>query len=63
MLKTVALAEVFVCWILWASAFVRPRKQATGGKTVARAPASKWGIFLVMIGFMLVVCLHTPDGV
>jgi protein-S-isoprenylcysteine O-methyltransferase Ste14 len=62
MLKTVALAELLVCWILWAWAFVKPRKQATGAKTVARAPASKWGIFLVMIGFMLVFDYVRPAG-
>ena len=62
MLKTVALAELFVCWILWALAFVKPRKEATGAKTVARAPASKWGIFLVMIGFLLVYAYIRPIG-
>ena len=62
MLKTVALAELFVCWILWAWAFVKPREQAAGAKTVARAPASKWGIFLVMIGFMLVFIYVRPVG-
>jgi protein-S-isoprenylcysteine O-methyltransferase Ste14 len=62
MLKTVALAELFVCWILWAWAFVKPRKQAIGAKTVARAPASKWGIVLVMIGFMLVFAYVRPMG-
>jgi protein-S-isoprenylcysteine O-methyltransferase Ste14 len=60
MLKTVALSELFLCWILWACAFVKARKQATGAKTVARAPASKWGIFLVMIGFMLVFSYLRP---
>jgi protein-S-isoprenylcysteine O-methyltransferase Ste14 len=53
MLKTVAFVELVLCWFAWASAFVKPRQQAAGQKKVARAPASRWGIFLVMVSFML----------
>lgn len=53
MLQIAALAELALCWIVWSLAFVKPRKQAAGQKEVASAPASRWGIFLVMVGFAL----------
>jgi protein-S-isoprenylcysteine O-methyltransferase Ste14 len=53
MLKTVAFVELVLCWVAWNLAFVKPRKQAAGRKKVARAPASKWGILLIAVGFAL----------
>jgi len=53
MLKIVALVELALCWVAWSLAFLRPRQQAAGPTKVAGAPASKWGIFLEMVGFAL----------
>jgi protein-S-isoprenylcysteine O-methyltransferase Ste14 len=61
-LQIVALVELFLCWIAFSLAFVNARKQAAGQKKVARAPASKWGIFLVMVGFALVWTYIRPVG-
>jgi len=62
MLQIVALAELLLCWIAWAMAFVKPRKQAVNEKKVVRAPASRWGIFLVTVGFFLVWVYVRPAG-
>ena len=62
MLKNVALVELFLCWIVWSLAFVKPRKQAARQKEVARAPASKWGIGLVMLSFALTWAYVHPVG-
>ena len=62
MLKTVALLELGLCWVAWSLAFVKPRKQAAGKKKVARAPASTWGILLVMVSFALTWSYVRPAG-
>jgi protein-S-isoprenylcysteine O-methyltransferase Ste14 len=62
MLKIVALVELFLCWVAWLLAFVKPRTQAAGQKKVTRAPASKWGILLVMVSFALVWSYVRPVG-
>jgi protein-S-isoprenylcysteine O-methyltransferase Ste14 len=62
MLQIAALAELILCWIAWSSAFVRPRQQAAAQKEVASAPASRWGIFLVMLGFALAWTYVRPVG-
>lgn len=62
MLKMIAVVELLICWIAWSLAFVKPRRQATGQKELVRAPASKWGIFLVMIGFALTWSYVRPVG-
>ena len=54
MLRIAALVELLLCWIAWSLAFVKPRKQAINQKKVVRATASRWGIFLVTVGFALV---------
>ena len=61
-LRIVALVELALCWVAFSLAFVKPRQQATGKKKVARAPASKWGIFLVMVSFALVWAYVRPIG-
>jgi protein-S-isoprenylcysteine O-methyltransferase Ste14 len=61
-LKVVALVELALCWVAFSLAFVKPREQAAGKKKVARAPASKWGIFLVMVSFALVWAYVRPAG-
>lgn len=62
MLQIVALVELGLCWVVWSLAFVKPRKQAAGKKKVVRAPASKWGIILAMIGFWLIWAYVRPAG-
>jgi protein-S-isoprenylcysteine O-methyltransferase Ste14 len=61
-LKTVALTELFLGWIVWSLAFIKPSRQAAGQKEVARAPASKWGIGLVMLSFALTWAYVRPVG-
>jgi protein-S-isoprenylcysteine O-methyltransferase Ste14 len=61
-LQIAALVELFLCWVAFSLAFVKARKQAAGQKKVARAPVSKWGIFLVMVGFALVWAYVRPVG-
>jgi protein-S-isoprenylcysteine O-methyltransferase Ste14 len=62
MLQIAALTELAVCWIVWMLAFVKPSKQAAGQKEAASAPASRWGIFLVMVGFALIWAYVRPIG-
>jgi protein-S-isoprenylcysteine O-methyltransferase Ste14 len=62
MLQTVALAELFLCWVAWSLAFVKARKKAAGQKRVVTAPASRWGIVLEMVGFALVWAYVRPLG-
>jgi protein-S-isoprenylcysteine O-methyltransferase Ste14 len=62
MLKIVAFIELIVCWVVWSFAFVKPSKQSAGKEKVARAPASRWGIFLVMISFALTWTYVRPPG-
>jgi protein-S-isoprenylcysteine O-methyltransferase Ste14 len=62
MLQIAALTELAVCWIVWMLAFVKPSKQAAGQKEAASAPASRWGIFLVMVGFALTWAYVRPIG-
>ena len=62
MLKIIVLAELALCWIAWTLAFVKPHKQAAKQKEVASAPASKWGIFLVMLSFAFTWAYVRPVG-
>ena len=62
MLHAVAVVELFACWVVWVLAFVKPRRQAAEQKEVARAPVSKWGIGLVMLGFALIWAYVRPVG-
>jgi len=57
MLPIAALTELGICWVAWSLAFVKPRKQE-----VASAPASRWGIGLVMAGFALAWAHVRPTG-
>jgi protein-S-isoprenylcysteine O-methyltransferase Ste14 len=61
-LQLVALIELLICWIAWCLAFVKPSKQAAGKEKVVRAPASRWGIALVMVGFACVWAFVRPPG-
>ncbi len=51
MLRIAAYVILGICWVTWSLAFVRPQKRAAGKKKAVRAPASRWGILLVMLGF------------
>ncbi len=63
MLQIVALAELMLCWLFWALAFVKPYKQrAEQPKVVATAPISKVGIGLVMASYFLVWLRLPPAG-
>jgi protein-S-isoprenylcysteine O-methyltransferase Ste14 len=50
-LQIAALIELPLCWITWALAFVRPRKQAKSQKEAETAPRSRLGIIIVSLGF------------
>jgi protein-S-isoprenylcysteine O-methyltransferase Ste14 len=62
MLQYAALIELLACWILWSLAFVKPSRQAAERKETASAPTSRWGIFLVMAGFMFAWMYVRPAG-
>jgi len=62
LLQLVAWMELLICWVAWALAFMKPRKQAAGQKEAVRAPESRWGIFLVFLGFAAVWAWVKPAG-
>lgn len=62
MLQYCAFGELILCWIVWILGFLKPRKQAAGQKKVVEVSASKWGIFLQMIGFALTWAYVRPLG-
>jgi len=62
MLEAAAFVELALCWILWLAAFIKPGRQAAGKAKVATATASRWGIFLVMVGFALTWAYVRPVG-
>jgi protein-S-isoprenylcysteine O-methyltransferase Ste14 len=62
MLYYIAQAVLFVCWLLWALAFIRPRSQASGQKEAVRDSSSKWGIVLEAVGFLCVSAHVHPVG-
>lgn len=61
-LQLVATIEVLLCWIVWSFAFRQPSKSAKGQKEAVRAPASRWGIFLVMLAFACSWAYVKPKG-
>ena len=61
-LEIAAWVELGVCWITWSLAFVKPQKRASGQKKAVRAPSSRWGIFLVMLGYACVWAFVRPTG-
>lgn len=62
MLQIISLAELLLCWVAWSLAFIEPRKRTAGRKSVASAPASRWGIILETVGFALVSAYFRPAG-
>ena len=61
-LQIAAWVELGVCWIAWSLAFVRPRNRAQGAKKNVSAPASRWGIVLVMLGYACIWAFVRPVG-
>jgi protein-S-isoprenylcysteine O-methyltransferase Ste14 len=61
-LQTAAMIELLLCWLAWSLAFVKPRGEAKGHKKAVRAPASRWGIFLVGLGFACTWAYIKPNG-
>jgi protein-S-isoprenylcysteine O-methyltransferase Ste14 len=60
MLRFIALVELVLCWVVWSLAFVKAGRKAAGQKKTVRAPASRWGIFLEMVGFALTFSYVRP---
>ncbi len=61
-LQLAAWVELGICWLVWMLAFVKPQKRAAGKTKVARAPSSRWGIVLVMLGYACVWAFVVPIG-
>ncbi len=61
-LQIAAWVELMICWIAWSLAFVKPRKRAAGAIKTERAPASRWGIFMVMLGYACIWAFVRPVG-
>jgi hypothetical protein len=61
MLRFAAYLELAICWIVWSLAFVKPPKRAATKKKAVRAPSSRWGILLVMLGFACIWAFVTPE--
>ena len=62
LLQLIAFVELGACWVIWAVAFLKPRKQAAGQHKVVRAPSSRWGIFFNMLGFACIWAHVHPFG-
>jgi protein-S-isoprenylcysteine O-methyltransferase Ste14 len=63
MLQIVALIELMVGWIVWFFAFTGPSRMKHGQEKT-KAKNSRWGIGLVMVGFMFAFAYVRPvDGV
>jgi protein-S-isoprenylcysteine O-methyltransferase Ste14 len=61
-LEIAAWVELGVCWIAWSLAFIKPQKRASGQKKAVREPSSRWGIFLVMLGYACIWAFVRPTG-
>jgi protein-S-isoprenylcysteine O-methyltransferase Ste14 len=59
-LQIVAIVEVIGCWFAWSLAFGVARRRAVGQKKVVRAPASRWGIVLQVLGLAFVFSYVRP---
>jgi len=62
LLQLLTWVELFVCWIIWCFAFVKPRWLAQGQKKIVSASSSRWGIGLVALGFAMVWMWVKPFG-
>ena len=62
MLQNAAYVVLGVCWVAWSLAFVKPQKRAAGQKKAVRAPASRWGILLVMLAYACEWAFVRPVG-
>jgi protein-S-isoprenylcysteine O-methyltransferase Ste14 len=62
MLQRIAPAELFLCWVVWSLAFIRPSRQAADRKEVARSSSSQWGILLIFVSNVLLWAWIRPAG-
>jgi protein-S-isoprenylcysteine O-methyltransferase Ste14 len=62
MLWNVACAEMFLGWMVWSPAFIRPHRQAADRTEAAKAKSSRWGIALVTFGFCFLWAYVRPAG-
>ncbi len=62
MIEYIAWCVMLVCWVLWALAFVKPRREAAGQKREMRAPSSRWGLGMVFVSFALIWTFVRPAG-
>ena len=62
MLRIAAYVVLGICWITWSLAFIRPQKRAAGQKKTIRAPASRWGILLVLLAYACEWAFIQPVG-
>jgi len=61
-LQIAAYVVLLICWVAWSLAFIKPRKSAAGKTKAVRAPASRVGILLVMLGFAFEGAFVRPVG-
>jgi len=61
-LQTAAYVVLMICWVAWSLAFIKPSKSAAGKTKAVRAPASRVGILLVMLGFAFEGAFVRPVG-
>jgi protein-S-isoprenylcysteine O-methyltransferase Ste14 len=61
-LQIAAYVVLGVCWVAWSLAFIKPQKRAAGKKKAVRAPASRAGILLVMLGYTCEWAFVRPVG-
>jgi protein-S-isoprenylcysteine O-methyltransferase Ste14 len=61
-LEIAAWIELGICWVLWAMAFVQPRRRAAGQKKAVRDRSSLIGIAFVGLGFACIWTFVLPQG-
>jgi protein-S-isoprenylcysteine O-methyltransferase Ste14 len=61
-LQIAAYVVLGVCWVAWVLAFIKPKKSAAGKKKAVRAPSSRVGILMVMLGFACEWAFVQPVG-
>lgn len=62
MLRTIALAELFLCWLAWVSVFAKARRASKGHDKVAKAPVGRLGIALQVVGFAVAMTHVRPTS-
>ncbi len=62
LLQLAAWAELALCWLLWAAAFLRPRQRGPRTVKVVNAPIARFGIFVNLLGFICIGLYVRPAG-